>query len=252
MKKVILAAMVLLTSLGAAAQQTDTITIRVKGMRCDECGHKVKTALRKDPGVGALEFNYERRTVKIAYNPTKTTVDKIFSILDATGRYKGSSYDPAEVIRRGMGQRIDDMHCQKCVDRIMDKLSKMEGIDSLAPHLDKHYIFIRYDANRTCRADIRKVLNNLGYTPCNYYSGDKIDFLYLLLPADQANDETFESVLARDRVEDVNVNPKRKAMAITFFTDETTADKLLKEIQDDGIKATLPKPHKCTEEEAKK
>jgi copper ion binding protein len=230
----------------------DTLTVRINGMRCSECGHKVKNVLRKSPAIGALDFNYERRTVKIAYDAQQTCTDSIYSMLERTGRYKAKPYDPTEVIRRGYGQRIADMHCQKCYNRISERLSKLEGIDSLAPHLDNQYIFIRYDANRTCRADIRKVLNNLGYTPCNYYSGDKIDFLYLLLPADQANDETFESVLALDGVEDVNVNPKRKAMAITFFTDETTADKLLKEIQDDGIKATLPKPHKCTEEEAKK
>ena len=42
--------------------------------------------------------------------------------------------------------RIADMHCQKCYNRISERLGKLEGIDSLAPHLDKSYIFIRYDA----------------------------------------------------------------------------------------------------------
>ena len=61
------------------AKAADTLTVRINGMRCSECGHKVKNILRKNPGVGALEFNYERRTVKMAYDSKKTCVDSIYS-----------------------------------------------------------------------------------------------------------------------------------------------------------------------------
>ena len=130
------------------AKAADTLTVRINGMRCSECGHKVKNILRKNPGVGALEFNYERRTVKMAYDSKKTCVDSIYSALARTGRYAAKPYDPKAVITRGYGQRIDDMHCQKCADKIANRLNAMEGIDSIAPHLDKHYYFIRYDANK--------------------------------------------------------------------------------------------------------
>ena len=139
------------------------------------------------------------------------------------------------------------MHCQKCYNRIAQRLSKLEGIDSLGPHLDKHYIFIRYDANRTCKDTIRAAINRLGYTPVNYYTSPKIAFAYYLLPAGQATQETMETVLAMDGVEDVNVNPKRNSLAVTYFNDETTADRLLQTIQQAGIKAELPKPHECKE-----
>jgi copper chaperone CopZ len=152
------------------------------------------------------------------------------------------------VIRRGYGQYIEDMHCQKCYNRIYDRLSKVEGVDSMGPHLDKHYIFIRYDANRTDRASIRSVINKAGYTPCNYYSSPKVQYGYYLLAPEQANDETLDAVLALDGVEDVNINKVKKTMAVTFFNDETTADKLYEAIQKAGIKAQLPKPHECTEE----
>jgi hypothetical protein len=41
-------------------------------------------------------------------------------------------------------------------------------------------------------------------------------------------------------------------MAITYLNDKTTAEKLLSEVQKAGIKAELPKPHECSEEEEKK
>ena len=55
-------------------------------------------------------------------------------------------------------------------------------------------------------------------------------------------------MLAIDGVEDVNANAKRKSLAVTFFSNEITADRLLEEIQKAGIQAVVPKPHVCSEE----
>lgn len=101
-----------------AANVTDTIVVRIKGMRCEECAHKVNTVLRKLNGVKSIDYNLERRTATIAYDQQLTCRDTIEARLAATGRYKASNYSKDNVIRRGMGLRMDDMHCQKCADRI--------------------------------------------------------------------------------------------------------------------------------------
>ncbi len=236
----------LFSNVSAAAQ--DSITVRIKGMRCEECAHNVMVAVKKLPGIESVRSNIERRTTTIVYDRAQTCADSIEARLAATGRYKASAYSPNDTIRRGMGLRMDDMHCQRCADRIMAKLQPMEGIDSLAPHLDKNYYFIRYDANRTCKADIKAALAELGFTPVNYYSGPKVSYAYYLLPERQATQQTLDDVLIIDGVEDVNVNPKRKSLAVTFFTDETNADKLLTDIKAAGIDAQVPPPHECKEE----
>jgi hypothetical protein len=48
--------------------------------------------------------------------------------------------------------------------------------------------------------------------------------------------------------EDVNVNAKQHSLAVTFFTDETSADQLLKDIKAAGIDAEVPPAHECKEE----
>ena len=251
MKKTLLLAVALLQMTGAMAAGTDTLTVRIKGMRCEECAHKVKTVLRKDQGVGGIQFNLERRTATIAYDPAKTCADSIEARLAATKRYKASPYSKDDVIKRGYGLRIDDMHCQRCADRIMGRLTKMAGIDSLAPHLDKHYMFVRYDANRTSKDSIRSVINRLGYTPVNYYTSDKIGFAYYNIPAAQATQETIDNIIALEAVDDVNVNARRQSLAVTYFCKELSADQLLAEIQKLGIQAVVPPPHECKEEQKK-
>lgn len=153
-----------------AANVTDTIVVRIKGMRCEECAHKVNTVLRKLNGVKSIDYNLERRTATIAYDQQLTCRDTIEARLAATGRYKASNYSKDNVIRRGMGLRMDDMHCQKCADRITKRLEQIEGVDSMAPKVDKQYVFVRYDANRTTKDIIRQALTDLGFTPVNYYT----------------------------------------------------------------------------------
>lgn len=246
MKRVLLLA--LTTAMMTTASAADTLTVRIKGMRCEECAHKVMTVLRKDAGVKDIKFNIERRTAAIAYDRTKTCADSLYAHLKATGRYKAIAYDPNEVIRKGMGLRMDDMHCQNCANRIIKNLSTMTGVDSLAPHLDQHRFFIRYDANRTSKAEISAALVKLGFTPVNFYTDKRISYAYYLIPEKDANEETIENVLGIEGVDDVNVNARRKSLAVTYLNTKITADQLLKEIKNSGIKAVLPKPHVCSEE----
>lgn len=238
----------MLLALGVQAQTTDTLTVRIKGMRCGECAHKVKNVVKKGPGIQGITFNIERRTATIAYDRTQTCADSIRAHLAATGRYKASDYSPSDTIMRGMGLRIDDMHCQRCYDRISQCLQTMEGIDSMAPHLDKHYIFVRYDANKTSKDDIRRVLGGLGFTPVNYYSSPKVQFAYYTIPAEAVSQETIDEVLTLTGVEDVNVNERQKSLAVTYFNDETSAEQLLADIKAAGIEAVVPAPHECKEE----
>jgi len=248
MKKILILTMSILLQLPLHAASEDSITVRIKGMKCGECAHKVMTAIRKLPGIESVVSNLERRTTTVVFDPAQTCADSIKSRLAATHRFKATPYSPTDVIRRGFGLRMDDMHCQNCANRIVKRLQTIEGIDSLAPHVDKHYVFIRYDANRTCKDVIRKAVSEIGYTPVNYYTGKKISFAYYNIPEAQATQQTIDDVLILDGVEDVNVNAKRQSLAITYFNDETTAEKLLAGIHECGVKATLPQPHECKEE----
>ena len=248
MKKILVFMTLLLTAqLGVVAQNVDTLTVRIKGMRCEECAHKVKNVVKKLPGIDGITFNIERRTACIAFDKKLVCADSIEARLAATGRYKASVYSPSDTIMRGFGLRIADMHCHKCYNRISQRLQTMDGIDSMAPHLDKSYIFVRYDANKTCKADIRRVIGGLGFTPVNYYSGPKVSYAYFIIPAEQVSQETIDEVLMLDGVEDANVNEKQKSLAVTFFTDETNAEKLAADVNAAGIKAELPPAHECKE-----
>ena len=141
--------------------------------------------------------------------------------------------------------RIDDMHCGKCAHRIKGRLAQVEGIDSVATHTLRHYITVSYDGNKTNGQAIRAAISELGFTPVSYFKGEDYGYAYFLLPEGAANEETVKKVSALQNVCDVNVSPKRKALALTYRSKETDESALLKAINALGIEATLPEPHVC-------
>ena len=248
MKKFFLILSVLMMPAWVSAQEsTDTLVWRIKSMRCEDCAHKVNVALRKDAGVKGLAFDLEKRTVAVAYDKAKTSPDSIMQQLRGT-RYKPSAYHPNDTIMRGMGLQMSDMHCQNCANRIVKRFTGMEGIDSIGPNVDKHYVFFRYDANRTTKATIREVLGSMGFTPVNYYTSKDISFAYFNIPEEAVGEATVEAALAIDGVDDANVNRKQKSLAITYVNTETDEERLLQALNEEGIKATVPAPHECKEE----
>ncbi len=233
MKKKIFALIIsVISSVGiASAQQLDTVTIRIKGMKCDECAHKVMDRLyeRIPEGIEDMWFDFEKRIATIAYDRNKTSVDAIEAPLKGT-RYNPTSYSKSDIITRGFGLRMQELTSDKDALKAVEALKGKTGIDSLAPHTNKQYLFIRYDANKTCKADIRKVLNSKGFTPTNYYSSPKVSYAYYKIKGLKDDDATRDRFLQIQGVEDFNINTKLGVVAITYFNDEITQKELDKQI----------------------
>ncbi len=145
--------------------------------------------------------------------------------------------------------RIDDMHCQKCANRIRASLEKVAGVDRVDFELENNCAIVRFNADLTTLDEIRSIVTQTGYTPVNYCRCGRGAYAYFLIPAEKATAETVEKVLAIDGVEDANVNSRRQSLAVKYHHQEIAAKKLLKKIRKAGIKAVLPKPHECSEGE---
>ena len=216
-------------------------------MHCDHCAHKVRTLLHQNEGVGHLSFDLERHTATIAYDPTITCVDSIKSQLAATKRYAASDYSKDDVIYNETGLHIDDMFCGKCANRIVERLNQLSGVDSIAPHIGKHFISIRYDANKTHLKDIRIALSEIGFTPVRHYENERASYAFFTLPTNQVTEETTDAILALDGVADVFVNGKKGTLAVTFDNTETSTEKLREQIRAENLSVEVPPAHQCKE-----
>jgi copper chaperone len=79
--------LVLILSLGAisAFAATKTTTIRVEGMKCNNCSGSVAKALRATPGVEKVEVSHEKGEAVIQYDDQKVTEAKLREVINSTG-----------------------------------------------------------------------------------------------------------------------------------------------------------------------
>ena len=230
MRKFSITIIIVLTGiLQSRAVTLDTLTVCIKGMRCDECAHKVMTRAMEIRGVDDIWFNLERHTATISYDPSLTNPDSIKAPF-AGQRYNMTPYSTTDVIKRGIGQHME-LTDSASARRAVAALSGHEGIDSLAPHLNRRYLFIRYDANRISKNDIKKLLIDAGFTPTSYYTSDKVGYALFNIPRGKNLKTLADDAIAFDGVEDVCINPATRKIGFTYLKDTTSEDKLRRKIK---------------------
>ena len=77
--------MVLALGLTTAFAATKTTTIRVAGMKCNQCSSSVAKALKATTGVQAVEVIFEKGEAVITYDDEKVTEAKLREVINGTG-----------------------------------------------------------------------------------------------------------------------------------------------------------------------
>ena len=78
-------AMVLALGLTTAFAVTTTATLRVTGMKCNQCSSSVAKALKATAGVQEAEVSYEKGQVVITYDDEKVSEAKLREVINGTG-----------------------------------------------------------------------------------------------------------------------------------------------------------------------
>ncbi len=68
----------------AAAGANKETTFKVSGMMCSSCENSVKSAVTKVDGVKSIEADSDKGTAVVAYDPAKTSDEKIAAAINAT------------------------------------------------------------------------------------------------------------------------------------------------------------------------
>ena len=64
--------------------------LEIKGMSCASCVNRIEKAIRKDPGVTSASVNLATEKASIRYEPSKTNVASLISLISAAG-YEASA-----------------------------------------------------------------------------------------------------------------------------------------------------------------
>jgi mercuric ion binding protein len=78
-------ALALALGLTTAFAATKTTTIRVTGMKCNQCSSSVAKALKATAGVQEVEVSSEKGEAVITYDDEKVTEAKLREVINGTG-----------------------------------------------------------------------------------------------------------------------------------------------------------------------
>jgi len=60
-----------------AADNTQTVTLKVENMTCAACPITVRKALEKVPGVAKVKTDFETKSATVTFDPAKTTLEAL-------------------------------------------------------------------------------------------------------------------------------------------------------------------------------
>ncbi len=217
----------------AGAQRLDTLAMRIQGEIDEPSAHRIMIGVLAIDGVDDVWFDVEKGTATVSYDPRRVRPDDIMAPIRGM-KFTPRMYRGNEVIMRSAVQRLD-LSCAADSARAMAVLRSCKGIDSLRACLEGSYLSYRYDANKTCKAAIQKMLIAAGFTPCNSSDSLLISFTSFRIPALMATNETSQRVLAFHGVEDVCVNPNTNTLAITYYSNLCNRRTLKAQLEDLGM-----------------
>ena len=88
-RRLLAAAVLILLVASVAVAATAELTLTISGMHCGGCATGIAAMLKRTEGVLKAEVSYEERRAVVAYDPAKTSPDKIVDVIEKMG-YKAA------------------------------------------------------------------------------------------------------------------------------------------------------------------
>lgn len=109
MKKIILMSVLALLGTSAFAKDIKTVVVTTTPqMHCENCEKKIKSNIRFERGVKAIETSIPNQTVTIKYDADKITVEKLLKGFTKFG-YKARVVKPGEKVKINEGEECQNM-----------------------------------------------------------------------------------------------------------------------------------------------
>ncbi len=241
MRKVLVMLAMIAAVSGNAFAQSATYQVRLEQMHCGGCSGRVKQALTAVDGVQEVKTDLEKRIATISYDASKTSGDKLLSLLKTTTKFtEAYAYNPDEVIERKAIFRAGQIRCGGCASKIKKSIGEVAGVQNVDVDVDKKLVTIQYDANKVSKKEIVDDFKKAGYFVTAGYTNDIVK--YASYTVETAKGRAAQDAIAKlnevKGILDVNINPENGYTAISYNTRVIADDSALaKAIETAGYKA---------------
>lgn len=134
-------------------------TYKLGGISCQVCVNKIEKKLSKLEGMKEAVVNLSTEKLSVDYDETILKDETIIEIVKKLGYEIEEESDLKDI-----ELDIDGISCQVCVNKIEKKVSKLNGVKSVAVNLANSRGKIVYDSDVIKLSEILEVMQKMGYT----------------------------------------------------------------------------------------
>ncbi len=137
-------------------EETKNIILPIKGMTCANCVATIERNLKKEKGVSAVSVNLSSERAVVNYSEKETTLSALIQRVERAG------YGVLQVENDILLEKLNDSHE---VDRIIEKLSALDGIRKVTGNVVKEKVTVSYIPTMIDLPEIYQTLRKIGFRP---------------------------------------------------------------------------------------
>lgn len=144
------------------AEGASVAYFKAAAMKCGGCAGKVKNALSAVDGVSAVDVDLTTKSVKVAYDGAKTSVDALKDAFH-TIEYSAQLYYPDDANIEYAAYKAPQMKCGGCAGKVKNALTADAGVKDVAINIETKEVAIAYDKTKTDKSKIVKDFSGIKY-----------------------------------------------------------------------------------------
>lgn len=146
----------------ATAEGESVAYFKAAAMRCGGCAGKVKNAIGAVEGVTSVEIDLPTKSVKVAYDASKTNIDALKDAFHSI-EYSSQLYYPSEANIEYATYKAPQIKCGGCAGKVKKALSEDAGVKDVAINIQTKEVAIAYDKTKTNKEKLQKDFQSIKY-----------------------------------------------------------------------------------------
>lgn len=146
----------------AVVEGENVAYFKAAAIRCGGCAGKVKNAIGAVDGVSNVEIDLPTKSVKVAYDASKTNIDALKDAFHSI-EYSSQLYYPSESNVEYATYKAPQIKCGGCAGKVKKALSEDAGVKDVAINIQTKEVAIAYDKTKTNKEKLVKDFKSIKY-----------------------------------------------------------------------------------------
>ncbi|XP_063219844.1 copper-transporting ATPase 1 isoform X2 [Bacillus rossius redtenbacheri] len=214
------------------------VLLGVEGMTCQSCVRSIEETLSNKPGILAIKVDLNNKCASVTYNSKVTNPERIRDDISDMGFCATLPGSSSELPETSISIVVRGMTCKSCVQNIERMIGSKPGVINIKVSLEESLAQIVYNTSLVTPEELCSAIDDMGFE-ASLKSGSSVLFHVEGMTGSSCVQNIEKAVSQKPGVLSVKVEIPQKEVQVDFNSEDITAEKIAKHINDLGFKARV-------------